>query len=226
MDSLLMPVLNIPFLEVSLSSDYQEIREKLIQSGVPVPVDKINWADYPYKPLVQVTCGYSKLYLWLLFEVKNDYFRAKAVADQEAVWEDSCVEFFFSRERVGNDSNNGNEDVVYRNFEFNAQGFCLSACGTKSDRAFLKPEEMSQILRFLGGVNSEIPEDGAEFNWELGVAIPLDIIGLKAGSTFWANFYKCGDLTRKPHFLSWKEISSEEPDFHLPDFFGEAVLFD
>jgi hypothetical protein len=220
-----IPVLNIPFLEESLSSDYQEIREKLRLSGVTVPVDKINWADYPYQPFVQVTCAYSKMYLWLLFEVKKDYFRSKAVADQDSVWEDSCVEFFFSGERVGSEIRQGTKDAVYRNFEFNVSGVCLSACGTIFERKFLEPNEMCQILRFPGMVNHEMPQEGSEFDWELGVAIPLALLGVKAGDSFCANFYKCGDLTSKPHFLSWKEISSEEPDFHLPDFFGEAVLF-
>ena len=219
-----MPILNIPFLEESLSSDYQEIREKLRRSGIPVPVDKINWADYPYQPIVQVTCGYSKLHIWLLFEVKKDHFRAKAVTDQDSVWEDSCVEFFFSGECPESVNCLENKDVAYRNFEFNASGVCLSAFGTKSDREFLKTNEMGQILRFPGRLATEMPQEGSKFDWELAVAIPLALLGLEAGSSFWANFYKCGDLTTKPHFLSWKEISSEEPDFHLPEFFGEAVL--
>ncbi len=36
-----------------------------------------------------------------------------------------------------------------------------------------------------------------------------------------ANFYKCGDKLRTPHFLSWNKIEIEKPDFHRPDFFGE-----
>ena len=35
-----------------------------------------------------------------------------------------------------------------------------------------------------------------------------------------ANFYKCGDKTLQPHFLSWSPIHSEKPDFHRPEDFG------
>ena len=35
-----------------------------------------------------------------------------------------------------------------------------------------------------------------------------------------ANFYKCGDLLSKPHFLSWQPITLPKPDFHQPSFFG------
>ena len=40
------------------------------------------------------------------------------------------------------------------------------------------------------------------------------------GRTMRANFYKCGDLLPRPHFLSWNAISLPRPDFHCPEFFG------
>jgi hypothetical protein len=36
-----------------------------------------------------------------------------------------------------------------------------------------------------------------------------------------ANFYKCGDELSQPHYLSWNNIKSGKPNFHLPEFFGE-----
>ena len=38
------------------------------------------------------------------------------------------------------------------------------------------------------------------------------------------NFYKCGDATLLPHYLSWSQIDTEQPDFHRPEFFGELLL--
>jgi len=35
-----------------------------------------------------------------------------------------------------------------------------------------------------------------------------------------ANFFKCGDDTQQPHFLSWQPIDTPRPDFHRPEFFG------
>ena len=38
------------------------------------------------------------------------------------------------------------------------------------------------------------------------------------------NLYKCGDNLSHPHFLSWRPIATEKPDFHRPEFF-ERVKF-
>ena len=214
----------IPYIGEHMLSDYQDVASKIKLNGVSEKVDKINWIAYAYRPLVELSFGYSENYLWLLYEVENDFFRARAQADQEAVWEDSCVEFFVSTGKVVENEYSSAEDIVYRNFEFNALGTCLSAVGTIGQREFLKPEEMKQILRFPGLNMEKLPKEGDEFNWKLAVAIPLILLGLQPGSSFKANFYKCGDLTRKPHFLSLFNIESESPDFHLPQFFGKMEL--
>jgi hypothetical protein len=41
-----------------------------------------------------------------------------------------------------------------------------------------------------------------------------------SGKKIKANFYKCGDKTEEPHYLSWSPIDTPEPDFHVPSFFG------
>ena len=42
--------------------------------------------------------------------------------------------------------------------------------------------------------------------------------------TLRANFYKCADKTKRPHFVSWRPIDLPKPDFHCPQFFGEITL--
>ena len=218
-DKLLIPYVGDPLLQ-----DNQAIGSLLKKEGSALYVDKINWPEYPYKPVVKLLAGYSNTYLYLFYEVKKDFFRAQALADQEAVWEDSCVEFFISTDNsLRYDSLTG-DSAVYRNFEFNALGYCLSAFGNKLQREPLASSEMERILRMPSLNSRKLPGEGAEFNWELSVAIPLDLLAIRPGSNFRANFYKCGDLTRKPHFLSWNHINSSSPDFHLPQFFGEAEL--
>ncbi len=44
------------------------------------------------------------------------------------------------------------------------------------------------------------------------------------GFTLHGNFYKCGDLTSEPHYLSWAPVTFEHPNFHLPAFFGNLIL--
>jgi len=214
--------LTIPYLADALLSDNQDIDERIKLAGVSLFVDKVNWLEYPYKPIVKLFTVYSEEFLWICFEVKGDFFRAKATVDQEAVWEDSCVEFFIS---TGGENGHVSElDAIYRNFEFNVLGVCLSAVGTKSERVMLSPEEMKQILRFPSIERNNLPSEGNCFDWKLSVAIPLRILGIEPGSLFTANFYKCGDLTTHPHFLSWSCIDAADPDFHLPQFFGRMEL--
>ncbi len=215
----------IPFIGDPLSCDQTAIGTTIREKGAVAVIDKINWTEYPYRPSVLCFAGYSIDHLWLHFVVKNDFFRAKAIADQEAVWEDSCVEFFFSEGELDDMSRPEGAEIDYRNFEFNALGICLSAFGTKICRKFLSPEEMNRILRIPAIKKKQsAPEEGHQFNWELSVGVSLDLLKLKPGSTFKANLYKCGDLTDRPHFLSWSGIESESPDFHLPRFFGEMEL--
>ncbi|MBP5277596.1 MAG: hypothetical protein J6Z18_03800, partial [Prevotella sp.] len=45
-----------------------------------------------------------------------------------------------------------------------------------------------------------------------------------SGMSFRANFYKCGDLLPKPHFLSWNAVEIPQPDFHRPDQFGKVTF--
>jgi hypothetical protein len=214
--------LTIPYLGDVLISDNQEIGERIKRAGMSFDIDKINWSEYPFKPTVKLFTGFSEEYLWICYEVKGDFFRAKALVDQDAVWQDSCVEFFiYSGDKNGILSNS---DTIYRNFEFNVLGVCLSAVGTKSKRVRLALEEMNQILRFPSIDKNNLPSEGDCFDWNLVVAIPLRILGIDQGSAFRANFYKCGDLTAHPHFLSWSSIEAANPDFHLPQFFGRLEL--
>ena len=55
------------------------------------------------------------------------------------------------------------------------------------------------------------------------VEIPFETMEIpyeKLPESLRANFYKCGDGTSVPHFLSWSHIETETPDFHCPEFFG------
>src|SRR5690606_40116367 len=59
--------------------------------------------------------------------------------------------------------------------------------------------------------------------WSSVLIIPRTLFGDVAleGETFHANFYKCGDGLPQPHFISWNRIDYPNPNFHLPEFFGE-----
>lgn len=132
------------------------------------------------------------------------------------VWEDSCVEFFLSFEG----------DINYYNFEFNAIGTVLGAYGP--DRLIREwlPENTLELIQTEPSLGSGVISNlEGDVKWELEIILPVqvflhhqisDIAGKKAS----ANFYKCGDKLKKPHFLSWKPVLTEKPDFHQPAYFG------
>jgi hypothetical protein len=64
-------------------------------------------------------------------------------------------------------------------------------------------------------------------NWTLTVAIPIQIFCFHHFSSIQhqktkMNFFKCGDDLSQPHYLAWSNVTSEKPDFHLPEFFGRV----
>ncbi len=187
--------------------------QTLKAEGTLFPVSQVNWPKYPHYPDVCVYAGYTDDMLWLNFSVKNDYMRARAVHDQDPVYEDSCVEFFM---HTGGD---------YRNFEFNCLGVCLSATGPDRHNGKSLPDsELNRIVRFPSLSRKNLPEEGEICNWELTVGIPLSILGIQKGSTFYGNFYKCGAKTKVLHYLSWAPIRTREPNFHCPEFFSAIRL--
>jgi len=64
------------------------------------------------------------------------------------------------------------------------------------------------------------------FQWDLVIIIPASTLIHDKGLVLKerqasANFYKCGDETSVPHFVTWNPVNSANPDFHKPDFFGK-----
>lgn len=208
-----MSGLKIPYLKQLTSAGSMDAAELLMSNGALIRIDKINWADFPAIIDTSAYTGYSNDYLWIHYVVRNETIRAVCRQDQEPVWQDSCVEFFLK------------QGDNYRNFEFNCLGVCLSANGPgRNGREPLATESLSRILRFPSLKIESITNENVVSDWSLTVAIPLPLIGIKAGERFWANFYKCGDETKAPHYISWSPIVTSSPDFHRPEYFALAEL--
>ena len=85
--------------------------------------------------------------------------------------------------------------------------------------------------RLLSGAHRQDDGSGAGHSVPAGIHVlfpgPSHLIGLDPANlphSIRANFYKCGDKTAHPHYLSWSPIDTPKPDFHRPDFFGELLL--
>ena len=187
----------------------------LIDKGYAGDINVINWNEYNYQPSVKFYLAHDNSSLFIFYLVDEDNVKATYLKDNESVWEDSCVEAFFSPSL----------DEGYYNFEFSCIGTALAGCGKdKETRKLWDDTRMTQIQRFASLNKSIVGINNLHAEWWLQAVIPLELINIKKGNTFYANFYKCGDKTVQPHFLSWQPIDTPQPDFHQPKFFGSFSL--
>lgn len=171
------------------------------------------WPSYPYHPAVQFSLMYDNTNLYLQYTVEEKHLQAAHGHLNGPVYRDSCVEFFIA---FGNES--------YYNFEFNCVGNMLAAYGAGRNNRRSLGEEYLHKINTQSIIRKAACAD--DYQWELTIIMPLetfcfDQLSTLKGKQCTANFYKCGDELPEPHYLSWSNIESPEPNFHLPEFFGE-----
>ncbi len=137
---------------------------------------------------------------------------------------DSCVEFFVKP---------NNSAAGYLNFEFTPRSFvhCSHVVdwhrtdGHLNKRILLPKEDIAQ-LKILHSYDSLKDEN----SWSLAFFIPFsllqkyfsfDVNDIKK-SSWTGNFYKCGDKTVSPHWISWSPVDAL--NFHLPECFGTLIF--
>lgn len=182
-------------------------------------IDEINWEDYPYCPSVRFRIAYTTDAILLNYQVEEDSARAKYSEDNGSVWTDACAEFFIIPA----------DDGVYYNIESNCIGTVLVGAGKERyNREHAAPEIMKRIQRWSSLGHSTFETCG-HTRWELSLILPYSVffqseVKTLDGKTVRANFYKCGDELKTPHFVSWNPIEVPQPDFHCPDFFGQLLF--
>lgn len=182
------------------------------------PIENNNW-NYKSDVKANFSLQHDDNNIYIQFKVSELNTKAVYTSYNEAVWEDSCVEFFISF-----DGEN------YYNLEFNCIGNLLGSYGSgKQNRTELSTKILSNIntTPSLGRNKIEIINRPTE--WTLEVIIPRGTFCFNDIKSFndmkaTGNFYKCGDKQAAVHFLSWNPIKSAEPNFHLPEYFG-AIEF-
>ena len=183
------------------------------------PINQGKWEQYPYQPSVKFKIGYTDISILLKVFVQENVIRAKYDQYNDPVYKDSCFEFFLSLDH--------NDD--YYNFEFNCIGTPYLAYGNKENRE-VAPLNILESIHSISSLGSQtFEEKQGKFTWNLALSIPFkcffkhDVKSL-IGKTCGVNFYKCGDDLSQKHFLSWKPIETQIPDFHQPEYFGELFF--
>ena len=192
------------------------------------------WADIPaeelmhhmgedpvHRPLTRFKIAYSPGSINLIFQVSDHYVRAVAGHYQGPVYQDSCVEFFFSP--------GPSVDRGYFNLEINCCGTALFEFHPAGTGECLKiPEKAFQKITIVPSLEGPVePEIQRPLAWSVACRLPIDIlrpysdVTLPSPGACWrANFYKCADKTSRPHWLTWAPVHFPTPRFHLPEYFG------
>lgn len=184
-------------------------------------IDQVNWPAFPYQPLAEFRIMHSDTEIYLQFHVREQGARATFNYDfGSQPYKDDCVEFFM----IPSD-----RDPSYFNLEMNCVGHGTFNYGpNRLERHRCGDAVISQIRRESTLGSEAFGTREGEQEWTLTLAIPkrlyaqsdLDLTRF-SGRTVRANFYKCGDDTAVPHFLSWNPIDTPKPSFHVPECFGE-----
>lgn len=178
--------------------------------------------DYPsHFPETQARLRYDKENIYVIFHVKDRYVKATAKETNGRVWEDSCVEFFFT---PGPDVSRG-----YFNLETNCKGIFLLQYHKGSGKGgYVDLKDAGQI-EISHSLEKNVENETAKpLTWIIEYRIPFSILSKymevdypESGVKWRANFYKIvGDKTSHPHRLTWAPIVHPKPNFHLPEFFG------
>jgi len=172
-------------------------------------------------PKTQAKLLYDDKYIYVIFRVEDRYVRAVTTQYQGKVWQDSCVEFFFT---PGTDIRKG-----YFNLETNCGGtiLCRHQVPPTGQPVYLTLADCKHIKIAHSLPKIVEPEIKTPVTWTLEYRLPLEVLQKYApvtkpapGVKWRANFYKCADKTSHPHWLTWSFVNKKSPAFHVPEYFG------
>jgi Carbohydrate-binding family 9 len=209
----------VPYLNSGIEHRRMEDISTVLDHLERHTIQKLPWPEFSYRPDVSFSIAHTDNRILLKYFVREKAIRVLHHEDNSPVHEDSCVEFFIAFD----------DDEEYYNLEFNCAGTCLLGFGKNSaQRSLVGVDVIRQIKRY-SAINNSLNGSNDAFSWELAVMIPAEVfvhhkIDSLKGKRYRVNFYKCGDKLPQPHFLSWQDMKTASPDFHLTEFFGEAYF--
>jgi hypothetical protein len=192
----------------------------LLEKQKSHPVNIQPWPEYPEYydlPKVSFRIAHGNDCIFIKYDVEEHEVLARYRNTNDPVYKDSCVEFFIAFD----------DEKTYYNLEFNRLGTCLGGFGVPGETRASLPAELLETIRHERSILQK--KGGAEptINWTLMLVIPIQVfcfhpVNILKGKKCRVNFYKCGDDLTQPHYLAWRNIVTPKPDFHQPDFFGNA----
>ncbi len=190
-------------------------REMTVEDERWERVEKIpftyTWDGYrPIPYATEAAMVHSEAGITVLLSTTEWPIRVTEMENGGRVCVDSCLEFFFTPNE---------REQKYINLEINPAGTLHFNIGEgRGSRSKVNFADKGVRVRTLI-CHSE--------GWKAMIFVPYSLIDALYGkheSVFRANFYKCGDLTVKPHYATWNPVLTETPDYHRPEYFGRVIL--
>ena len=180
-------------------------------------VEKVELAHQPWLTPCAIRAWaqicHDEEYLYIRMEAEEKNIRATLTGLLDAVCTDSCMEFFFAP-CAG--------DKRYFNFEWNKLGALNFGFGAE------RATRVRQVVKDAKAMFDPKPFD-TEKGWGIEYRVPKALVKMYFPDAQFAgeaagNFYKCGDLTEKEHYMAWAPMTSEKPDFHRRGDFGVLIF--
>jgi len=208
--------MRIPLIEsISHNTEIEQVSQ-LLDALPQFPINHQSWAGYQSNCETNFVIAHAGDAICLKFFVKEDVIKVSTYQINGRVHKDNCVEFFVAF---------GTQKKYY-NIEFNCTGICLIGFGEKRLNRVLLDEKLIAKVKTHIKINSNPVSSTTKYTWEITAILPVEIFEAANLQSFHqltaqGNFFKCGDDLPQPHFYSWSKIEAKEPNFHLPEFFGE-----
>lgn len=195
-----------------------------MSSAETATLENVRQESSDHRPKVSLRVMHDKDTIYGLYQVKDRYVRVTHVGYQASVCQDSCVEFFF-KPSVG---------PGYFNLEMNAGGSYLLYYVRNHQRTDTGFADFAAVDEACGSqvkVQTTLPtvvdpEIAVPLTWYAMFTIPMKALapycgdaGCLDGQKWRANFYKCGDDTSHPHWITWAPIPVL--NYHIPEAFQE-----
>lgn len=174
-----------------------------------------------FEPRTRVKMLYDDAFLYLIFQVEDRFVRCIKEKINDAVYEDACVEFFFSPDTT--------QPERYFNLETNCSGVPLMHYNIIPRKEFIRLDTADiRKIEIAHSLPAKVKEEIAgPVTWTIEYKIPLEmlegysrVIRPGPGVRWMANFYKVAEKGSNPHYYTWSPIDQAKPDFHLPGYFG------
>jgi hypothetical protein len=178
-----------------------------------------------FQPKVQVKLMYDSNFIYGIFRVDDKFVRCITDSINGPVWQDACVEFFFSPDN--------NLPEAYFNLEINCGGTPLffyhtdaEAPKTPIDLGDIKSIEIAHTMPKITD-----PEITDSITWFIEFKLPIEMlkkyttISTPSRGTYWkANFYKIARNNTNPHGITWALLDKDVNSFHSPEYFGKLLF--